>query len=353
METAGAAGRDAHEAKIAALWSGCAQGHTNGLQSCLYGGNGGGITPGSGVAQVPDFDVLSVIDHRMRWYNESSDDFAGALAAVVNKHRRSLFVGASMGGFGSLLHGANLADSVLAFGPQCRLDHATLRPPAATMEHLDDLVGRVCAAVRTAQARGARVEVHCAADEHCWHALHLPLADCHLTVHPLMPRKPFARLLDRAQLLAPIISDTIYHLLQAPGDARPAETREGAPTEGKRALIARWRLGGQLSRHTASRQELLSLLFGRGAPHMPRPGDWFCALCRRRNMSSQFFCSLCGVVDGACILDTGVAKIPGGRDYPRCGDWGCGKCGAALCAYQQSCTLCWASKQHERAIIAT
>merc|ERR1712032_742813 len=131
-------------------------------------------------------------------------------------------------------------------------------------------------------------------------------------------------------LLAPILSDAVYHLLQASSDARPAKKSEGsspspvvpsgAPTDGNRVILARWGLGGKLLRHTTSRQELLSLLFGRGAPYMPRPGDWFCALCRKRNMSSQFFCSFCGIVDGACILDKGVCKIPGGRDYPRCGD---------------------------------
>eukprot|EP00913_Durusdinium_trenchii_P006963 g6548.t1 len=33
-----------------------------------------------------------------------------------------------------------------------------------------------------------------------------------LVVHPLQPRKPFARVLDRAQLLIPIVSDALYRL---------------------------------------------------------------------------------------------------------------------------------------------
>merc|ERR1712070_918258 len=105
-----------------------------------------------------------------------------------------------------MLHGGRLADAVIAFQPQSRLDHSSLRPPAEDSEALKGRYTELCESIRAASARGAIVEVHCAADEHCYHALSLPLANHCLTVHPMMPRKPFARVLERAGLLEPIMS---------------------------------------------------------------------------------------------------------------------------------------------------
>lgn len=345
------------KARMAALWSQCRTG-VNGMPVSSSKEPAGDV--GANVKVLADFDVLSVIDHRMQWYTEDEAAFSRALAAVAKQHQRSLFIGASMGGFGALLHGGKLADGVVAFGPQARLDQATLRPPAANPKALEALSARVRNSVFRARARGAQVDVHCAADEHCWHALSLPLADLCLTVHPLLPRKPFARLLDRAEMLEPIVADAIYRVLQAPAAAPAIEVElesaigdmvNGSADSESRIIVTRWAVGGRFSRHWACRGELLRLCFGPGVPYMPRPGDWFCPRCRCLNTSSQFFCSSCGVVEGAGIVDDGVTKIPGGRDYPRSGDWGCGKCGAALCGYNDCCTVCWGTKEHGRAVV--
>lgn len=312
---------------------------------------------------LADFDVLVVVDHCMCWYGEDAQQFSAALNAVVRKRKKSLFVGASMGGFGALLHGGCLANAVLAFGPQSRLEQALLRPPAKDIESLKALSDQCRSSVEQGNARGACVEVHCAADEHGWHGLSLPLADLCLTVHPLLPRKPFAKLLDRAELLAPVLSDAIYRLLQAP----PCHESGGtvAPMAEPRINVAQWTTSGTLFRYWAARQETLQALFvSEQVRHMPRPGDWFCASCGQRNMNQNFFCSAKGPPasgsqgesSGRCpgsLLDLGVIKIPGSRLYPRPGDWGCGKCGAALCAYDRYCPHCWSTQEHEHARVVT
>lgn len=341
---------DDPEASVAALWSSCGGGADRGCpaRSSLVDPEDAGHS-----LALEDFDVLSVIDHRMQWYTDDAPAFSDALSKVAAQHLHTLFVGASMGGFGALLHSKHLADAVVAFSPQSRLDHATLRPPGADKAALEQLSEQVRGSVQAARARGARVEVHCAADEHCWHALSLPLGDLCLTVHPLLPRKPFARLLDRAQLLEPIVADALCGLLsRAPG--APPSGRDGAPASAgaeHRAAVSRWQPGGRLSRHWAPRQELLRLLFGPGAPAMPRPGDWFCARCQRRNGSGQFFCTSCAGPEAGRIADAGVRRVPGGRDYLRSGDWGCGRCGAAMCGYDRACTACWSSKDHAWAVV--
>lgn len=244
-----------------------------------------------------------------------------------------------MGGYGSIIHGSKVADATIAFGPQTRLDNAILRPPAEDMESLLALGANVRAAVLAAHARGALVEVHCAADEHMWHGLNLPLSDGALTVHPLMPRKPFAKLLDKAKILLPILADVIGRVI-----ARPPTPRHPCNAEGKsvanvspQVLVAQW-ANGRVNRYTSSREELLNLFFGEKAPDMmPRPGDWFCPACSRRNMTARFFCRFCGIQDAASVLED-VAKVPGARDYPCVGDWGCGSCGTANVAYDHSCS---------------
>eukprot|EP00930_Biecheleria_cincta_P036700 TRINITY_DN25150_c0_g1_i1.p1 TRINITY_DN25150_c0_g1~~TRINITY_DN25150_c0_g1_i1.p1 ORF type:complete len:645 (+),score=115.53 TRINITY_DN25150_c0_g1_i1:298-2232(+) len=304
-----------------------------------------------------DFDVLIVVDHCMRWYSEDAQQFAAALNAVVGKRKKSLFVGASMGGFGALLHGGRLANAVLTFGPQSRLEHACLRPPAENIRSLEALANQCRNSVEQANARGACVEVHCAADEHGWHGLCLPLADLCLTVHPLLPRKPFAKLLDRAELLAPVLSDAVYRLLQTPaGEAG----RQAVAMAEPRINVAQWTTSGALFRYWATRNEVLQALFGsEQARNLPRPGDWFCGRCGQRNMSARFFCAasrLQGDASSCCtgsLLDLGVTKIPGSNRYPRPGDWGCGKCGAALCAYDRHCPHCWGARDHVLAKVVT
>ncbi|CAK0855248.1 unnamed protein product [Prorocentrum cordatum] len=199
-----------------------------------------------------------------------------------------------MGGFGALLHGGELADAVLAFGPQSRLDQAILRPAAATPGRLDELTCAVQDAVRLGRRRGARLEVHCAADEHFWHGLNLPLEDGALTVHPICPRKPFGRLLDSGGVLAPIVADEL--------------------------LLALWGAGGLAARLRTPRAEVLGFFFGGEAAEVPRPGDWFCPRCSRRNMGTRFFSAAatgarCRRVGGGARGPEGAggAELPAGR----------------------------------------
>merc|ERR1712217_314260 len=195
---------------------------------------------------------------------------------------------------------------------------------------------------RLAAKQGAIVEVHCAADEHFGHALAVPLRDLALIVHPLVPRKPFAKLLDRTGLLLPIIGDVLARLLTRTEELPPPPSGDSDQHQ-PRAVVARWtHPGGQLVRHWTSRSALVQIFFGQGSTPMPRPGDWFCPKCCVRNMSAHFWCFSCGIglTGSSTVADAGVARIPDGRTYPRSGDWGCGKCGTACCSYNQTCSRC-------------
>jgi len=339
--------RSSPEACLARLWAGCQRDTGKAARRPAEAGE---------VVPLGDFDVLSVVDHRMRWYSEDVPAFSKALEGVCQRYRHVLFVGASMGGFGALLHGGRLAGAVLAFSPQADLVEATLRPPAPDVAALTGLADRLFESIETASGRGALVEVHCAADEHLLHALSMPLRHVDLTVHPLLPRKPFARLLDRARLLLPIISDTVGRLLQETGPEAVAARAERAARAGSaehRVAVACWSADGSLERHRAEPFELLRLFFGPGAPHMPRPGDWFCPRCNCRNMSSHFFCWTCGIDPEAQVAAAGTACIPGGQNYPQPGDWGCGYCGQALCGYHDRCHRCGTAKwSHEKTVVA-
>jgi hypothetical protein len=347
---------EAAETMIAKLWAGCG---TVKEEKDAYADQAAGE---GATVSFGDFDVLSVIDHRMRWYDDPCGGFARSLQSIVAKYRQTLFLGASMGGFGAILHGGRLADAVLAFSPQGRLDQATLRPPAADSEALKSRHTELCDSIRAAAVRGAAVEVHCAADEHCWHALSMPLERLSLTVHPVLPRKPFARVLDRAGVLEPILSDAMCRLFATCSDERqsmpepkvadkllPELSDPGETT----LLVARWSCGGHVSRHWATRQQILRLFFAKGAPYMPRPGDWFCPRCYTRNMNSQFFCGGCPLREkGPKVSDSDVRLIPGLHQFPRKGDWGCGNCLTACPKYQSACPACGtAQADHEGTVV--
>merc|ERR1712190_381491 len=110
-------------------------------------------------------------------------------------------------------------------------------------------------------------------------------------VHPLMPRKPFARLLDSANLLEPILADALCRVSMQPRARRTifgGEAAEPGSLASPRILLARWGPRGLAARHWSSRAELLGLFFGPRSVGMPRPGDWFCPRCSKRNMSSRF-----------------------------------------------------------------
>lgn len=327
------------EASMAELWMGCRRQPPMDLQEPL---------------PLGDFDVLSGIDHRMRWYSEDAPALSSALQKVCAPYQRVLFVGASMGGFGSLRHGGRLADAVLAFSPQASLSGAALRPPAESVEALNSLAEQLFESINLASSRGALVNLHCAADDHLLHAMTMPSA-LELTVHPLLPRKPFARLLDRAGLLLCIVADTVARLLQAP-PRLPDDPRGGLEVNNGTTKVACWRAAGSLLRFSADVVDLAGLFFGPGAPPMPRPGDWFCQRCTKRNMSSSFFCYNCGIEEeGTAVCSAGAAVIPGGHNYPRVGDWGCGACGQAQCSYQDTCSRCGSAKVggHEHTVIVS
>jgi len=306
---------------------------------------------------IPDFDVLCVCDSRMRWYAEDAPAVERALRKVCMRYEKKLFVGASMGGFGAMLHGAELADIVLTFGPQSLLGQATLRPPASSREDHLALSARLQAAVRRVRARGGRVEVHCAADTHLEHGLALPLDDLALTVHPIMPRAPFARIMEKAGVLWPVLANALARLVVDAREVVPAEVKALEPGHAPRACIARW---GQeeIYRYWVSRTDLLDLFFGSGAPPVPRPEDWFCTQCSERNMKNRFFCLRCG---RGCkteedwmlvptVADAGTIRVAE-KGYPHPGDWGCGKCGYANQARDHQCYNCGRSSDDHRNVI--
>jgi len=345
------AGIDAAEAIIGRLWSECCQGINDAATTQPQAST---IADSAEEVCFADFDVLAVVDQRMTWYEDPSGGFAAQLKRVTSRYRRTLFVGASMGGFGAMLHGGRLADAVIAFAPQGRVDQAALRPPAEDSEALKARYTELCESIRGANERGATVEVHCAADEHCYHALTLPLANHCLTVHPMLPRKPFARILDRAGLLEPIMSDAICRvLLKKPKLPTKVVAR---PLDDPWMLLARWGRQGSHSCHWTTRQSILRLFFTKGMPYMPRPGEWFCGQCLKRNSCAQFFCYTCAhrSLDskGPSLADEAAIKIPGGV-YPKRGDWGCGNCMAANCAYHQACAACGkAQADHPHTVVA-
>lgn len=254
-----------------------------------------------------------------------------------------------------MLHGGRLADAVVTFSPQSRLDTATLRPAAVDHEALKARHKELCDSVEAATARGAIVEVHCASDEHCWHALNLPLANQALTVHPMLPRKPWARILERAGLLEPILSDAICRLLAMKAEPAALAAEPKPPCGETQITVARWACGGRFSRHWTTGDCILKLMFAKGAPYMARPGDWFCPKCSTRNTSNSFFCSKCPEREkGPNVMDKAARIVPGLGAHLRQGDWGCGSCLAKNCSYDKACTT-WScgssSKEHPGTII--
>ncbi|CAK9088426.1 unnamed protein product, partial [Durusdinium trenchii] len=257
-----------------------------------------------------DFDVLTVVDHRMRWYAEDRGALQQVLKTLRPKYQKMMCVGASMGGFGALLHGGLVADAVVAFNPQATLTEALLRPPAETPQELEDLSNAVMESVRVALARKAQMIVHCAADEHLMHALALPKGVA-LVVHPLQPRKPFARVLDRAQLLIPIVSDALYRLYGVGSYSQESP------------LLGCWCRSGCLRCVPIEPGRLLRLFFG-ASGMIPRPGDWFCGGCKARSCRDRYYCWRCQKP----ITEQGTLKVLDNSNYPSRWDWGCTHCGA-------------------------
>lgn len=326
------------------------------------------------------FDVLCLVDHCMSWYAADPDRLTKALLGVTKSYKRVICIGASMGGFGAILHGGRLADSVVAFSPQCKLVDSGLRPRAQSLHALQALTDDLKDSIRIARERGASIKIHCATDDHLWHALQLPLEDHALTVHPLQPMKPFARLLDRCKILMPIIIDAFVELVKSPvslehrgaattfsnlalcggllGNRAPSEDLEKpsatavpASTDGfphKQIGVAGWYRSGGFTRFTTNAKQLIELFYSPPASYPPRPGQWFCAECRWRNPICRFFCKSynCQISRKPSVMQ-GV-RVPDGSLYPQTGDWGCGNCGEALFKSHANCIRCGTSHSDER-----
>lgn len=282
---------------------------------------------------LPDFDVLTAVDHRMRWYAEDRPAVETVLRELRPRYSKMLCVGASMGGFAAVLHGGLIADGVLALNPQANLPEALLRPPAETPRDLQDLSESLLDSAKAAAARGAQVTVHSAADEHLLHACTLLFGKNVLVIHPLQPRKPFARILDRAKLLLPIVSDAVYRVLT------------GAEA-GHAVTVGCWCRNGRVKRVSAEPSQMLKLFYGPGAGMLPRPGDWFCGHCRARNCRDRWFCWRCAPAGsvGSPMTTPGTLRVLDSFSYPSKWDWGCTRCAAALCGYEHKCSYCGADR---------
>lgn len=322
-DTGGAA-----EECIATLWS-----------SCITSEQKSTAEFESVTVDLPDFDILNVIDHRMRWYAEDVPSFQQALRKISEPYKRVLFVGASMGGFGALLHASEVADAVVAFSPQVDLNTACLRPPGDDCQALQSLSEKVIESVKKATARGVSVYVHTSVDEHMKHAMHLLPSGANLTVHPLVPRKPFARILDRANNLLPIMQEIMCATLLRQ-DVKEDTQGVDACGESHFVDLAMWRGGGGFDRVRTSASKVLEMCHG-SPVNLPRPGDWFCKVCRKRNMCTTFFCYKCSVgTPDATVASDGTPRIPGGSWVPQKGDWGCGGCGQGNWGCNKWCDRC-------------
>lgn len=94
----------------------------------------GGILPFEFVGTIsknfPDIDTYFFIDKNRCWYhqglqgvNESVDEMSNYLGEKMSKYEKSIFIGNSAGGYGSLLYASLLnADVCLSFVPQTDLN---------------------------------------------------------------------------------------------------------------------------------------------------------------------------------------------------------------------------------------
>eukprot|EP00928_Gymnodinium_smaydae_P071850 TRINITY_DN55330_c0_g1_i1.p1 TRINITY_DN55330_c0_g1~~TRINITY_DN55330_c0_g1_i1.p1 ORF type:complete len:826 (+),score=45.49 TRINITY_DN55330_c0_g1_i1:59-2536(+) len=249
-------------------------------------------------SSLSEFDVLSLCDTGAQWYTAAEEreqlDLEPRLRELVQKYRRVLMVGVSMGGFGALSH-AHLAHSVVVFGPQTDLTISHLRPGFSSSE-LEHASTNLRKKVHEAVCAGVSVEYHVAVDDHLAYARRLPLPSESLIVHPIEGR--IARLLERAGILSPLL---IKHIakLQAPSDggrrnqggvtvALPEFAWDLNCTE-ERLLLGLWSRHGGLSTCWVSGRDLVEI--SRSAP---TSGDWFCSTCTSVNSASKaHFCGEC------------------------------------------------------------
>lgn len=81
--------------------------------------------------QYPEYDKLFLKDEKIRWYTEGITDISNSIGETaeylrkyISGYSKVIFIGASMGGFASLLYGSILkVDTVIAFRPQTFLSY--------------------------------------------------------------------------------------------------------------------------------------------------------------------------------------------------------------------------------------
>eukprot|EP00927_Polykrikos_kofoidii_P065551 TRINITY_DN61291_c0_g1_i1.p1 TRINITY_DN61291_c0_g1~~TRINITY_DN61291_c0_g1_i1.p1 ORF type:complete len:1011 (+),score=120.95 TRINITY_DN61291_c0_g1_i1:87-3119(+) len=345
-----------------------------------------------------DFDVLLLVDPHRRWYNDEKSGsapldrgiFRDDLTTITAPYGRVCLMGASMGGFAALSC-ADLADAVLAFGPQIDLRSAPYRPgfDHDALEQANDGLRRAV------ESRRGSVECHFSTDAHLFQATQLHQSgsfgeesmlkvtklshgglnmsnSLRFVVHPVRGR--IARLLEKGGLLLPLLAETLVRLQREihiecnPHEPCIAEdsncstanewpkwqwpcadgdeigNREGETDVN--VLVGCWHNwtksldGGRwqppaLSVLRATPAELRLL-----AQQAPTPGSWLCNACGSMTAERMARCAGCG---SAVLeqLETGVVTVPGG-DGPslRKGDWECNWCQRLELNREIACSKC-------------
>jgi len=281
-----------------------------------------------------------------------------------------------MGGFAALSC-SDVVHAVMAFGPQIDLESSSYRP-SYTSPALREAVDCMRKAISD---RKRSVEVHTSMDAHLYQSslLHpLPVSpgflatasdsparhDLRLVVHPFKGR--CARVLERADLLLPLLAQTLRRLqcevkpevcnLHEECLLRPSENewpswtwpygeQPGTTMASPRLLVTVWRNWVRKLDRTAGTSKWLpaTMKTVRVTPAELRmlaqntayPGDWLCLKCAHRNVSRAPRCRGC---DNVAVLEQPdeVVYFPGGDNGPfRTGDWVCANCDSL--EYQRNC----------------
>eukprot|EP00927_Polykrikos_kofoidii_P012637 TRINITY_DN15468_c0_g1_i1.p1 TRINITY_DN15468_c0_g1~~TRINITY_DN15468_c0_g1_i1.p1 ORF type:complete len:919 (-),score=136.86 TRINITY_DN15468_c0_g1_i1:81-2837(-) len=294
---------EANQQAISTAWLGSLCSSAGGGSSCGMADHQGEDDQAE-AEEMEDFDMLSLCDTNAQWYY----DFPGArdlgleakLTQVVSQYKRVLMLGVSMGGFGALIY-SHLADAVLALGPQTDLTMSHLRPGVPPGE-LQLATQRLQRNVRTAVRNGTHVELHVAAEDHVAYARQVALGPNGTVIHAVDGR--IARMLERADLLVPLLADTILGAKQRPRADRDAGRDKDAEEEPVEARCA-WEWDDQeekvlLACHNQQGRGSMSFcrISGQQLWHIcrkpPSAGDWFCLLCRSYNGAKVCQCSFCG-----------------------------------------------------------
>eukprot|EP00931_Biecheleriopsis_adriatica_P100583 TRINITY_DN75868_c0_g1_i1.p1 TRINITY_DN75868_c0_g1~~TRINITY_DN75868_c0_g1_i1.p1 ORF type:complete len:404 (-),score=28.14 TRINITY_DN75868_c0_g1_i1:270-1481(-) len=253
-----------------------------------------------------DFDVLSLCDTHAQWYTHipgCARSLEENLRNFAKAYKRVLFLGVSMGGFGALSH-AHIADTVVVFGPQTDLRRSHLRPGASGSSELHAAYTSLLVNVKAALFQGTRIEYHVAVDEHLSYARLLPLPTTSFVVHIIQAR--IARVLEAEGILSNLLIDMIGELQddsclrpwpesigfanRPDNEAVPDVAWQWSDAQNLKCAIARWDLGGRMSRLLATPHELSVTI-----QSAPCCNDWFCQRCHSYNNSWDAVCTSCKV----------------------------------------------------------